>query len=295
MENKTWQFAKSLFASTLLWSGSAAAVDGVIEINQAKAVAGGVNGSLVADPAGFPVVITQPGSYRLTGNLTVPNSNTTAIQVGASAVDIDLNGFAILGPNTCSGTPTTCTANGTGVGVLAPNPAHVDTRVHDGTVKGMGSAGVAIQGWGHVSRVNAQENGGTGIAGRDHSIVSSNRLILNGGTGIFTATRSSVQDNRVGSNGGHGIQVQDLSTVGGNTISGNGAAGSCGIEASGGFGLGASASQNTVFDNPAFCGAGTCCSLSGFPRLLDCNMIQEPNGALQRCCPDPVTGAELCF
>ncbi len=63
------------------------AVDGVIEINQAAVNAAG----------GFPFVINTPGSYRLTGNLTVP-AETTAIQIAASQVTLDLNGFAILGP-----------------------------------------------------------------------------------------------------------------------------------------------------------------------------------------------------
>ena len=46
-----------------------AASDGVIEINQARALQGGVT---EGDTPGFPVTISQSGSYRLTGNLTVP-------------------------------------------------------------------------------------------------------------------------------------------------------------------------------------------------------------------------------
>jgi hypothetical protein len=44
-----------------LFIASAAAVDGVIEINQAKALAGGVT---PGDTAGFPVALSAPGSYR---------------------------------------------------------------------------------------------------------------------------------------------------------------------------------------------------------------------------------------
>jgi hypothetical protein len=40
---------------------SSQAIDGVVEVNQVVALAGAVNGDLVADPAGFPVLITQPG------------------------------------------------------------------------------------------------------------------------------------------------------------------------------------------------------------------------------------------
>ena len=42
----------------------ASAADGVIEINQASVKAAG----------GFPFVISQPGSYRLTGNLDVTDA-----------------------------------------------------------------------------------------------------------------------------------------------------------------------------------------------------------------------------
>ena len=51
----------------LLLTGTvpAFAADGVIEINQARAKAGGVT---PGDTPLFPVTISQPGSYRLTGN-----------------------------------------------------------------------------------------------------------------------------------------------------------------------------------------------------------------------------------
>ena len=51
-------------------------VDGVVYIDQNRAAAGGIT---PGDLAGFPVTIAQSGSYRLSGNLTVPDLNTTAI------------------------------------------------------------------------------------------------------------------------------------------------------------------------------------------------------------------------
>ncbi len=53
----------------------ALAVDGVLEINQACADSGCFSG----DGAGFPVIISAAGSYRLTSNLVVPNENTDGI------------------------------------------------------------------------------------------------------------------------------------------------------------------------------------------------------------------------
>jgi hypothetical protein len=58
-------------------------VDGVVLINQSTVVA-----------AGFPYVISQAGSYKLSGNLQVP-TGVNGIQITASNVALDLNGFSI--------------------------------------------------------------------------------------------------------------------------------------------------------------------------------------------------------
>ena len=71
----------------------AGASDGVIEINQARAMAGGITPD---DFGGFPVTISASGSFRLTSDLTVA-ANFGAIYVTASDVTIDLNGFTIYG------------------------------------------------------------------------------------------------------------------------------------------------------------------------------------------------------
>ena len=77
----------------------ASAVDGIILIDQNKAMTGNVT---PGDAPGFPVSITQPGSYRLTTNLIVADPNTNGIEISANHVTIDLNGFAIIGPADCS-------------------------------------------------------------------------------------------------------------------------------------------------------------------------------------------------
>ncbi len=73
--------------------------DGVIEINQAAATAGGTTPS---DEPGFPITLDTPGSYRLTGNinLIVPaevpfHERGTAIEITADDVTLDLAGFHI--------------------------------------------------------------------------------------------------------------------------------------------------------------------------------------------------------
>jgi lipopolysaccharide export system protein LptA len=81
------------FTSLLLAAAPASAFEGRVQISAA------------------PFTISASGSYALTGNLTV-SSSQTAITVNADYVTIDLNGFAIVGPNTCSfALPiVTCTA-----------------------------------------------------------------------------------------------------------------------------------------------------------------------------------------
>src|SRR5262245_43423647 len=91
------------------------AANGVVLIDQDRALAGNVT---LGDAPGFPVTISQSGSYRLSGNLTVTNVDTTVIQVTADAVTLDLNGFSIIGPAICvAGPATICPAAGKGIGV----------------------------------------------------------------------------------------------------------------------------------------------------------------------------------
>ncbi len=52
-------------AAKLAFTASAGAVDGTIEINQAKVLANG----------GFPYTISASGGYRLTGDLTFPSGD----------------------------------------------------------------------------------------------------------------------------------------------------------------------------------------------------------------------------
>lgn len=214
-------------------------MDGVILINQNRALAGNVT---PGDGAGFPVSITRPGSYRLSGNLTVPNENTNAIEISANDVTIDLNGFAILGATVCSGIPVTSCAplgSGRGIGTIG-TPGNIAVR--NGTVAGMGNRGISLTGSGHlVEKVRAQGNGGDGIqvasgvvsqntATRNgargiqlgfNGIVSHNVSIFNGGSGV-TVVSGVVSNNTANNNAGDGIEVILFGTVNNNTAATNG-------------------------------------------------------------------------
>lgn len=101
------------------------AIDGVVLIDQNKALLGGVT---PGDTPGFPVTITQPGSYKLASNLTSP-INVSTIVIASDNVDLDLNGFTV-----------TCTVTGANIFRLVCVISQGQIRnigVHDGTLKGI--------------------------------------------------------------------------------------------------------------------------------------------------------------
>ncbi len=178
------------------------AVDGVVLIDQNHALAGNLT---PGDLPGFPVTLSQPGSYKLSGNLTVPDANTTAIQITADHVTLDLNGFAIIGPVVCTSSPAVCPPAGSGIGVNADNGPGKEgprgTKVLNGTIRGMGQTGIVITGTGaYVEKVTVNSSGGAGfvVAG---SVVDS-AATLNGSFGILAIT---VRGSFATDNHGNGI------------------------------------------------------------------------------------------
>jgi hypothetical protein len=169
------------------------------------------------DAPGFPLTISVRGAYKLTGNLTVPNANTTAIQITADNVTLDLNGFGIYGPGD----------NGAGHGVIANNS---NVTVINGSVRGMGGAGLYLQGNTHrVENVYVTANGNAGIAFGSNSIIKGNTAILNNASRASAAAieefigggGSLVAGNVVNNNIGIGISARNGTSVIGNTVAGN--------------------------------------------------------------------------
>ncbi len=195
------------------------AVDGVLEINQTCAVQ---TGCFSGDDPGFPVTIVTPGSYRLTGNLTVPDENTGAIVVQASRSTVDLGGFGILGPNNCSANPpnfNVCTANGTGIGIDASAAALVEVR--NGSVAGMGFHGVDLFSLGVASGLRVADNGGDGIRVGLSGRADGNLVLENFAFGISVGTAGRAAHNVGFRNGDAGISTAGGATVLRNTMSEN--------------------------------------------------------------------------
>src|SRR6476469_3300847 len=97
-----------LVLAMALVPAGAFAVDGQVLINQSTLTA-----------TGGTFTITQPGSYKLSGNLQAKDKDTHVIVINASHVTLDLNGFAILGTTNCAGGFSPCAGTGLGVGIFA--------------------------------------------------------------------------------------------------------------------------------------------------------------------------------
>lgn len=248
--------ALGLLAVAISLAPPAGAIDGVVEINQAAALAGGIT---AGDAAGFPVSLDVAGSYRLTGDLTSAATNTHLVEITADGVTLDLNGFALRGPSVCtgSGAAVSCAPVGSGSGISIES-AHV--LVQNGLVTGAAGGGVNIVGIftavqvedvrvernalygiyhtipagpeppifggpGRVERCTAVANGGPGIDTDASALLLDNVASQNSGAGILAGGGGIVRGNTTSENGGDGIFAFDDALVLGNNSFGNGAVG----------------------------------------------------------------------
>lgn len=233
--------AIGLLAVALL-ATPALAVDGVVEINEARALAGGV---APGDAPGYPVTLSRAGSYRLTSNLATASKNTTAILVTADDVSVDLNGFTIACTFAAAGGafPSECLpASGTGDGVAVDVTTRARTTVRGGVIRDMGRDGVRVGAQSRVERMHIAGNGEDGISIADHGSVADTTAVGNGARGIFAGAAcsvsravvqgsgddgisalfgSSVRWSAARGNAGRGVVVGPSSTLAGNTSVGN--------------------------------------------------------------------------
>jgi hypothetical protein len=213
----------------------ASAADGVLEINQACALNGGC---FDGDAAGFPVTITQHGSYKLTGSLVLTDVNVTAIEVELNAwPTIDLNDFELRGPVSCDGFAggLTCSPAGLGVGISGSH----NVTVRNGTISGFGGGGISLgvnarvsgvrvvsndaSGIAVTTRANIEgchvtKNSQNGIAAEYSAEIKGNMVRNNREHGIVTGPESLILENRVRDHGGWGVVAGDRSRVSQNTI-----------------------------------------------------------------------------
>jgi len=160
--------------------------------------------------------ITQPGSYYLVGNLAGENAKH-GIEVAASGVTIDLNGFALLGvPGSLS--------------AIATDGPRSDIAIRNGSISGWGGAGINLTAGGTcpnsiIEHIIARSNGDAGIQTGARAAVRRCIADLNGGDGITCGQDSSIADCTAVTNTGNGIRalsgsVIDTCVATGNTMTG---------------------------------------------------------------------------
>lgn len=194
-----------LCAMLSLSLGAATTSNGVTIIDQAAALAGGISGA--CDAAGFPVTICKPGSYKLTSDLIVPDG-ADGIDINANDVTIDLNGFAVRGPVSCSGSGlyVSCHGGSAGQNFGIVSVTTNNISIHGGTVRGFSAEGIALKGVGNIVdsiRVSGNKNMGAEI---NDGILTNSVATLNGYEG-FIVNGGQARGNTSNDNAGDGFQL----------------------------------------------------------------------------------------
>lgn len=211
MPNRTYVLA-ALAAALSLTALPASADRGSREISAECAAFGCVPG----DSGGYPISLNDPGSYILTSNLTTADPTQTLISVGSDNVQIDLNGFALIGPAICSGGTVTCTNTGSGDGIDAGNEDFV--TITNGSIRGMGDEGIRVGAFARIEDVTVTSNGDLGVSvvgfGTSGGVFRRLSIGLNGGAGIGSAFGfNHLIDSTVYNNGGLGVSSMYCSQV----------------------------------------------------------------------------------
>ncbi len=162
-----------------------------------------INAANTPGDAANVYVISQPGSYYLTGNITVP-SGKSGIYISVSNVTLDLNGFSISG-NALGGGGSVQGIKGTGA------DTQLNVTIRNGTVQRMGDTGIFFSALRHtrIEDITAQDNGRLGVWVGGWSVL--NRVIChNNGTdtshsGMFASYASRVHHCQFTYNRGEGL------------------------------------------------------------------------------------------
>ena len=154
----------------------------------------------------LPYTISTPGSYYLTGDLTLTSTTVPGITVNADNVTIDLMGYSLIGPG-----------SGPNHGIYMHGRSNVEVR--NGTVRDFGRHGIyeasSTAGKGHrVIAVRAISNGDDGfcLLGSGH-LVKDCTAVGNGDDGIIVGAGTTVTGNTAYKNQGNGIQATVGCTV----------------------------------------------------------------------------------
>ena len=155
-----------------------------VSIGPVSIAAGGIT---PGDSPGYPATISVSGSYKLGSNLS--SGGGTAVEITASNVTLDLNGYTIDGgaaacqPN-IAGPGNTCSGSATIISLIDATDRSVTIR--NGMVRRSKGNGIAVGESSRIDDVSSQENRGFGIISTGKALVSNVHVSLNGMNGFFT-------------------------------------------------------------------------------------------------------------
>lgn len=203
MKTDNFFFATLLVFFTGVFASASAQAQATIDQN--RALAGNVT---PGDAPGFPVTLSVPGSYKLTGNLVVP-AGVSGIVMSASGITLDLNGFNVSGPGACvrneGSFAVTCSGiSGNTWGIESQGGGNT---ARNGSVRGF-FAGLRYAGADQLENILTEHNLAAGVlsAGFDgaRTLIRGLRSQLNGGDG-FVVSAALIQNSTAASNGSNGI------------------------------------------------------------------------------------------
>jgi hypothetical protein len=228
---RDWMPALALLVALLGPTPGAWAAEGVVEINEDSMQAGG----------GFPVTLSGPGSYMLTSNLVVTDANQSALVLSGNEITLDLNGFALIGPNTCTGlgSALVCDTAGTGKGIDGGSRDFV--TVKNGQVRGFASTGIELDDYARLENVTVRGNGGGGAILGTAALVLRAVVEANNLNGLQSDHYAAYLDSTARANQSNGLSGNQGSIFRGNASYDNGIDGIQGL-----FGT------NVLHDNTAY-------------------------------------------
>ncbi|MDH3792946.1 MAG: right-handed parallel beta-helix repeat-containing protein, partial [Rhodospirillales bacterium] len=242
-------------STTLVANLNADQVDGL----QAAEIIDAASDEVRMPISALPFTISAPGSYYLTGDLTLVATNTTGITVNADNVTIDLMGFSMIGPGgagsgagiSMSGRTNVEVRNGTvrdfrNSGIVELSGAGQYHRLLDLRVVSNGATGIHLASVGNLIRdCTVSGNGNNGITAGVSATAIGNTASNNSQIGIFASSGTSLIGNTVYNNGSDGIRAGNGATVTRNSANGNG-----------GVGIQTNANSATLSENSAYDNVG---------------------------------------
>jgi parallel beta-helix repeat protein len=251
MNTTARSFRRYLFAASLLLAGGLIALAGPLNppagpVSPTYKTLGEVEPRIAISAATTPgdadsvFKISLPGSYYLTGNFQGVTAKH-GIEIAASGVTVDLNGFEILGvPGSLDGISATlagiknlCVHSGS---ILAWGDRGIDfatggvlgSSVRDVRATFNGTVGIAAGAGGSLSGCTASNNGTHGFAVGAAAVVTGCTAVANGGSGFSNDPGVALSGCAASDNGSHGFLIGAVATVSGCTAYSNTADGFAG-------------------------------------------------------------------